>query len=102
MMDALTIYGCVASMRHAGYFSFAGAVLGLAEAHYPGLRQAMRRVTAMLANARGRDAAALDRASVRTAIARKIININSLSRTRERAQNFRHAVGLGHSRSSLS
>jgi hypothetical protein len=53
MMDALTIYGCVASMRHAGYFSFAVAVLGLAEAHYQGLRKAMRRVTQVLANAWG-------------------------------------------------
>lgn len=50
MMDALTIYGCVAATRHAGYFSFAVAVLGLAEAHYPGLRKAMRRVMTALAN----------------------------------------------------
>lgn len=51
MMDALTIYGFVATMRHAGYFSVAVAVLGLAEAHYPGLRKAMRRIAAVLANA---------------------------------------------------
>jgi len=47
MMDALTIYGLVASMRHAGHLSFAAAVLGLAEAHYPGLRNAVRRASSL-------------------------------------------------------
>lgn len=60
MMDALTIYGFVATMRHAGYFSFAVALLGLAEARYPGLRNAMRRITAVLANVCG---AAMQRSS---------------------------------------
>jgi hypothetical protein len=51
MMDALMIYGFVASMRHAVYLSFAAAVLGLAEAHYPGLRDAVLRATAWLVSA---------------------------------------------------
>jgi hypothetical protein len=49
MMDALTICGVVASMRHAGYLTFAAAVLGIAEAHYPGLRKAALRAGAGLA-----------------------------------------------------
>jgi hypothetical protein len=53
MMDALTICGFVASMRHAGYLSVAAAVLGLAEAHYPELRRAVLRARAWLVSARG-------------------------------------------------
>ncbi len=48
MMDALMIYSCAATMRHAGYLSFAAAVLGLAEAHYPGLRAAVLHIKARL------------------------------------------------------
>ena len=51
MMDALMIYGFVASGRHAVYLSFAAAILGLAEAHYPRLRNAVLRATAWLAGA---------------------------------------------------
>lgn len=53
MMDALTICGFVASMRHAGYLSVAAAVLGLAEAHYPELRKAVLRARAWLTSTRG-------------------------------------------------
>ena len=48
MSDTLMICDFVASMRHAGYVSFAAAVLGLAEAHYPELRNAVRRARAWL------------------------------------------------------
>ena len=48
MSDTLMICDFVASMRHAGYLSFAAAALGLAEAHYPDLRNAVRRATAWL------------------------------------------------------
>lgn len=48
MSDTLMICDFVASMRHAGYLTFAAAVLGLAEAHYPELRNAVRRARACL------------------------------------------------------
>ena len=51
MSDTLMICDFIASMRHAGYLSFAAAVLGLAEAHYPALREAARRARAWLATA---------------------------------------------------
>lgn len=49
MSDTLMVCDFVASMRHAGYLTFAAAVFGLAEAHYPGLRNAVRRAKAWLA-----------------------------------------------------
>jgi hypothetical protein len=61
MMDSLMIYSCAATMRHAGYLSFAAAVLGLAEAHYPGLRHAVLRAAEWLRSGR--------RAAMRRAIA---------------------------------
>jgi hypothetical protein len=53
MQDALVVYSLVAAMRHAGYLSFAAAVLGLVEAHRPGLRSAVLRVRAWLVNGCG-------------------------------------------------
>lgn len=60
MMDALTVYGFVATMRHAGYLSFAAAVLGLVEAHYPSLRNVVLRAKAWLVSTWG---AAIKRSS---------------------------------------
>lgn len=57
MSDTLMICDFVASMRHAGYLTFAAAVLGLAEAHYPGLRDAVLRVAAWLVRLKRRAAA---------------------------------------------
>ena len=53
MMDALMIYGFAATMRRAGYLSFAAAVLGLVEAHYARLRSTVLRAKAWLANRHG-------------------------------------------------
>jgi hypothetical protein len=72
MMDALMIHGFIASTRHAAYLSIAAAVLGLAEAHYPGLRKAARRAAAWLVHCTGRDDTAARSHSARPRISRNL------------------------------